>query len=205
MPINADGGLDQPLGALAVRLDALIEEGTDLWERFDREVRTNHWHPFVASDYGRALQALMDAHAAGRTFLEWGSATGVITILADLLGFEASGIELDAELVAVARDLASRHGSRARFAVGSFVPAGYQPKFRHGDDRLGTIGDGPSGYRELGHPLEDFDVVYAYPWMGEERVLLDLFNRYGGKHALLLLHGENGITTHRHGRVVRSA
>ena len=125
--------------------------------------------------------------------------------MADLLGFDASGIELDADLVAIARDLATRYESRARFAIGSFLPAGYQPRLRNGNGRLGTIGDGPSGYRELGHPLEDFDVVYAYPWMGEERVLLDLFNRYGGRDALLLLHGEDRITTYRHGRIVRSA
>ena len=39
---------------------------------------------------------------AGRavSFLEWGSGTGVITIMADMLGFEAYGIEINPALVA---------------------------------------------------------------------------------------------------------
>ena len=204
MAIDANSGLDQPLGALEARLDALIEEGTEIWERFDQEVRTDHWHPFVASDYRRVLRALSALRAPGLRFLEWGSATGVITIMADLLGFEATGIELDAELVAMARDLASRHGSRARFAVGSFLPAGYRPRLRNGNGRLGTIGEGPSGYRELGHPLDDFDVVYAYPWKGEERVLLDLIEQYGNRQARLLLHGDEGIAMYRGGVIARA-
>ncbi|MDP9348996.1 MAG: hypothetical protein M3P24_07635, partial [Gemmatimonadota bacterium] len=81
--------------ALRARLDALLEEGWELWDRFDSEVRRRSWHPFVAADYERVLQALLPLRAPGLRFLEWGSATGVITIMADLLGFDAYGIELD--------------------------------------------------------------------------------------------------------------
>ena len=119
-------------------------------------------------------------------------ATGVIAIMADMLGYEAYGIELDRELVAVARDLARRHGSGARFAVGSFLPAGYRYRPRDGDGRLGTIGRGPSGYGELGHALDDFDVVYAYPWSGEEPVMRDVMRAYGAPHARLILHDVEG-------------
>ena len=42
--------------------------------------------------------------------------------MADLMGFEASGIELDDSLVRVARELAERSGSNARFVSASFLP-----------------------------------------------------------------------------------
>jgi hypothetical protein len=183
------------------RLFALSEEGQDFWDRFDAEVRQQQWHPFVPADYGRVQATLVALRAPGLKFLEWGSATGVITIMADLLGYEAYGIECDAQLVDVARALATKFGSRARFAVGSFLPTGYAWRPRDGDGRLGTIGEGASGYLELGHPLEDFDLVYAYPWGGEEPMMHDLMRRYGGRQARLLLHGSTGgVQVYRDGR-----
>jgi hypothetical protein len=187
--------------ALHARLAAVIDDGREIWERFDREVRQDAFHPFVPADYERVLQALVALRAPGQRFLEWGSATGVITILADLLGFEAYGIELDAELVEVARALAARHGSRARFAAGSIFPTGYRYHGLNGDRRTGTLGDGDSAYSRLGHPLYGFDVVYGYPWDGEEPVMLDLIRRYGADHArLMILSGTDGIRLFRGGR-----
>ncbi|MBW3570595.1 MAG: hypothetical protein KY467_05775 [Gemmatimonadetes bacterium] len=189
--------------ALRARLAALSEEGWDVWQRFDEEVRQHDWHPFVPADYEHVLQTLLKLRAPGLRFLEWGSATGVITIMADLLGFEAYGIELDAQLVDVARGLAERFDSRARFVAGSFVPAGYRWKSRTGDNRIGTIGYGQSGYPELRHPLEDFDVVFAYPWHGEEEMMLDLMRAYGGSGARLVLHGgAHGARVYRGGRLL---
>lgn len=186
---------------LQARLDSLVEEGWEIWERFDREVRQQRWHPFVSADYGRVLQALLALRAPGLRFLEWGSATGVITIMADLLGFEAYGIELDPPLVETARELAKRHGSNARFAVGSFLPTGYRWTPSDGDGRHGTIGDGTSAYPTLGHPLEDFDLVYAYPWSGEEPMMHDLMRCYGRRGARLVLYdGTEGVRVYRNGR-----
>lgn len=172
---------------LAEKLTALQDEGFEIWRRFDIEVRQHDWHPFVPVEYGDVLAKLLELRAPGLKFLEWGSATGVITIMADLLGYDAAGIELDAQLVAIARDLARKYDSRARFAVGSFLPAGYQWTSSDGDTRLGTIGHGPSGYLELGQPLEDFDIVYAYPWDGEEVVFRDVMKKYGAADARLLV------------------
>ncbi|NUQ19836.1 MAG: class I SAM-dependent methyltransferase [Gemmatimonadaceae bacterium] len=188
---------------LDARLDALCAEGWAIFERFERELRDRHFHPFVAADYDVVRATLGRLRASGRRFLEWGSATGIITIMADLLGFEAYGIELDPALVATAREVGARYRSRARFVEGSFLPAGYEPRRRDGEDRTGTIGDGPSGYLQLGLALEDFDVVFAYPWGGEERVMLDVMQRFGRRDALLLLHDANaGITAYRGGREV---
>lgn len=191
-------GVDPALGA---RLTSLCDEGWEIWSRFDSEVRQDHWHPFVAADYERVLQTLLQLRRPGLRFLEWGSATGVITIMADLLGYEAYGIELDPRLVDIARGLAERFDSRARFVAGSFLPAGYTWKPSDGDGRIGTIGDGTSGYLQLQHPLEDFDVVYAYPWPGEEPMMQDLMRRYGDSGARFVLHGgSEGIRVYRRGQ-----
>ena len=174
---------------LRARLTALQDEGRRLSVEFRARDRPHGWHPFIPADYNRVEERLLSLRQPGIRFLEWGSATGVITIMADMLGFEAYGIELDAELVDIARDLARRFDSSARFAAGSFLPAGYEWQSETGDRRLGTIGEGVPGYTELQRPLEDFDLVFGYPWGGEEPVMRDVMRRYGGRTARLLLHG----------------
>ena len=197
------GGNPTPIagvdGAHRLRLEALCTEG---WAISDQllEIRQNRFHPFIAGNYERVLETLARYRAPGLRFLEWGSATGVITIMADLLGFEAYGIELDSSLVATARGLAERHRSNAKFAAGSLIPEGYRWRPSDGDGRTGTLGTGPSGYLILGLPLDDFDLVFGYPWGGEEPMMLDLMQTHGRPDALLLLHGlDDQIRAYRGG------
>lgn len=190
--------------ALRARLKDLCTEGWAFFERFDREVREREFHSFIASEYEVVLEALIAHRAPGRSFLELGSASGVITIMADLLGYEqASGIEIDTSLVGTARALATRFNSGARFVAGSFFPSGYAFKTASGDERTGTMGAGISAYLELGRALDDYDVVFGYPWGGEEPVMIDLMKRYGNPDSLLLLHGVNdGVKGYRGGKQV---
>ena len=186
--------------ALESRLTRLRHEGGVLFERFDHEVRDRGWHPFVAADYEAVLDTLIALREPGLRFLEWGSATGVITIMADLLGYEACGIELDGSLVRTARALAARFESGARFAEGSFLPEGYRWRPRDGDGRLGTIGSGRSGYLQLGRSLDEFDLVFGYPWDGEGAMMRDLMRQYGAPGARLLVHGtDTGVEVVRNG------
>lgn len=192
--------------ALTARMKVLCDEGWEVWDRFELEVRQHEFHPFVAADYEAVLAALLPHRGPGRRFLEWGSATGVITIMADFLGFEAYGIELDADLVATARGLATKFDSAAQFAAGSFLPAGYQFRPSDGDGRIGTIGSGPSGYLQIGHPLEDFDVVFTFPWGGEEAMMLDVMRCYGRPDTILLMNTVNsGVKVYQAGEVVVTA
>ena len=162
-----------------------------LFSEFDRSVLLTSFHPFVAADYNVVLETLLSLRTPDRgrasTFIELGSGHGVITIMADLLGFDAAGIELDASLVAVARDLAKRYESKARFVAGSYMPLGYRWKSPTGDSRMGTLGSGPSAYMELGRALDDFDIVYVYPWEGEAPIIRDLARRYANPRAKLVL------------------
>ncbi|HSG08598.1 MAG TPA: hypothetical protein VLA36_09575 [Longimicrobiales bacterium] len=200
MPNRPPADLDPVLRATLAEIG---EQGWEIWAEFDRSVRQNEWHPFVPADYERVLEALLVLRAPGLRFLEWGSATGVITIMADLLGYEAYGIELDEGLVNVSVEMAARYGSGARFAAGSFLPAGYTWSPRDGDGRMGTVGAGTSGYLQLGHPLDDFDLVYAFPWGGEESMMHDLMRKYGGPAAGLLLNRVSGdVELFRRGKLV---
>ena len=189
--------------ALRIRLADLCEEGWEIWARFDRSKGVDEFHPFIAADYEAVLNTLLPFRAPGVRFLEWGSASGVVTIMADLLGFKAFGIELDPELVSIARALAERVRSGATFTQGSFLPQGYRFRPPDGDGRLGTIGHGQSGYLQMGHPLDEFDLVFAFPWGGEEGLMLDLMGAYGGTDATLLLQTVNhGVKVYRRGRLV---
>ena len=172
---------------LRARLDALYEDGWDHFQKFDVEVRASSFHPFVPADYNEVEKLIAPLAREGLRFLEWGSGSGVITIMADLLGFDAWGIELDARLVDVARDLARKHGSHAQFVAASFLPAGYRYVDPDGGNRTGTLGEGPSGYIEMGRALDDFDVVFGYPWHGEEPVMRDVFRKYGSPDANLII------------------
>ncbi|MEK7380534.1 MAG: hypothetical protein AAB075_05945 [Gemmatimonadota bacterium] len=191
---------------LRARLDALCAEGWAIWDRFTAEVSDRQFHPFVAADYEIVCQALLPYRGRGLRFLEWGSATGVITIMADLLGFEAYGVELDSTLVTTARGLATRFDSGARFVAGSFLPTGYRWRPGDGDARTGTLGTGASGYLQLGLSLDDFDLVFGYPWDGEEPMMLDVMKCYGRRDAVLLLNSvTTGVTAYRDGRAITGA
>ena len=188
--------------ALATRLRHVCDEGWTLFEAFEATVREHDFHPFIPAEYEVVCDALVLHRAPGARFLEWGSATGVITIMASLLGFEASGIELDGQLVSTARAFNDRVGASARFARGSFIPAGYRwPGGQHlGED---TTGVGDSGYQQLGMALDDFDVVFGYPWKGEAPKMLDLMQQHGRRNGLLLLHDIHaGVRAYRNGREV---
>jgi SAM-dependent methyltransferase len=176
--------------ALQTKLTKLIAEGREIARAFDLDVRQKNWHPFIAADYDVVLRQLLRLRRPGARFLECGCATGVITIMADLLGFDACGIEIDADLVAVARRLADKYESSARFAHGSFLPAGYEYRDPTGDSRLGTLIQGDSGFPQLARSLKDFDIVFAYPWSGESAVLEDMMKRCGGSDARLILYGD---------------
>lgn len=183
------------------QLAALCAEGWSLFDEFDRRVRDRHFHSFVAADYEAVLAALRPLRKPETRFLEWGSATGVITIMADLLGFDAVGIEIDASLIRTSRDLAMRYGSKATFVEGSFLPTGYSWRSPVGNAVSWTTVSGPSAYVAMGAAMDEFDVVFGYPWGGEAPMMLDLMRRYGREKALLVLYDVSaGVRVYRDGR-----
>ncbi len=121
-----------------------------------------------------ALRAIVDQNITpGNLFCEWGSGFGVVASLAGMLGFDAYGIEIDRNLYDASRSLASEFELPVKFIHGNFKTVN---EFAKEDD---------SAY-QLGLDVYDFDVVFAYPWPSEERVVEELFERRAHEGALLM-------------------
>ncbi len=54
-------------------------------------------------------------------FCEWGSGIGVVTAMAEMLGFEACGIEIDAPLAAASRELLRDFKLSAPIETGDYL------------------------------------------------------------------------------------
>jgi hypothetical protein len=157
---------------------------------------------FVPSDLEATWRTLAtifrDKLAHGRSFCEWGCGFAAVAGVASLAGFQACGIEIERTLVDEARKLARDANLAVEIVHGNFVPAD-----------AGELGDcnveftwlaegGPDGHDALGLDPRDFDVVFAYPWPGEERVIHRLFDAYAEPGALLVTyHGKDGLRVQR--------
>ncbi len=176
-------------------IERLVQAGEDLWRRH-RQRRNDAFHGFVPADYHGAYRLLDSLRDRADSFVELGSGAGVITILADLLGYEACGVEIEPWLVESARELAERFESEASFIEGSFLPRGWLS--RVDADFAVTYDGAPSAWDELGLDLADFDVVYAFPWPGEEQLFHDLVHEYARPDALFVTYGsDEGFVVHR--------
>lgn len=164
--------------------------------RIDR-FRLEHRIPgFIPSDFRRAYLGLRALAAAeltpGNLFCEWGSGFGVVTCLAAMLGFEAHGIEIEADLVDAARELANDFDLPAEFVRGSFIPPG--------TNLLGRFAwmDTDEGHDDPALAPDDFDVIFAYPWPDEEGAIAELFDQCAAEGAILVTyHGMDGLRWRR--------
>jgi len=193
---------DPPAIELPRRILDLLNDADERIEEFQHLRRDEPIAAFVPSDFVLVYQSLaaiaMLNLAPGRRFLEWGCGVGAVTCLAAELGFDSIGIEIEADLVDVSRQLADDHRIEAEFVAGSFVPPDEEDLF----DMLGEFNwvrtDAPNAYDELDLEPDDFDVVYVYPWPGEEAMSEELFAHCGATGALLLsFHGRDGMKLRR--------
>ena len=149
-------------------VDLFIRDAENRAEEYDARVGSGS---FIPSDTRYAFQVLQwllrtGALNRGAALLEWGSGQGVLAIFASLLGLNAVGVEIDEVLVREATALAARYDSKARFVHGSYDAA------------------------TPGLPVYTAakrQTVYVYPWPGEERYFLHLFQATAGVGALLLM------------------
>lgn len=182
-------------------LSDLVEDATRCWQEFER--RRPGYHTYVHADWRGAVAPLRALARTDGTFLELGSGLGVITILADLLGLDAYGIELDPWLHGQSLALAERHGSRAMLAHGSFVPEAARHHMAHTDTDFLTVREGEPAFREIGMQLADFDVIYAFPWPGEEDRYLELARHHARRDAKLVLYSSvEGYACFQRGRAL---
>ena len=188
--------------AVPATVEALITDCEERYVAFQRRMADEAVVAFVQSDLHTVFRALAwvrdQGLLPGSIMLEWGSGVGAVALLGARLGYDASGIEVDASLVEDALDLSSVHGIDATFVHGSFLPedAGLDPQDMDEFAWLDTTT--PSAYDELELDIDDFDLVFAYPWPGEQDVMFELFDAYAARGACLLTnHGLEGLRLHR--------
>ena len=157
---------------------------------------------FVPSDFTKVwplLAAIAEQGLArGRRFCEWGSGFGVVAGLAARLGFAAHAIEIEKDLVEASRRLLADHRLAVKLACGSFIPEGGEPLAEIKAEMAWLLTGGPDGHALLGVDADEWDVVFAYPWPGEEHVVERIFERFAADGALLVTHrADKGIRLQR--------
>lgn len=182
---------------------ALIDDAQSRIERFIRVRQASEPIPsFVACDFvmvDRALSAIVDERLApGPIFCEWGAGFAVAAGLASLQGMASHAIEIHRDLVDAAEQLLHDHEIHVEMAQGSLVP-------EDGDEIVDAMaqqawlltGEHPA-YDELGIDISDIDLIFAYPWPGEEGLIEALFHAFAADGALLLTyHGMNEMRLQR--------
>jgi len=98
-------------------------------------------------------------------FCEWGSGPGLVTLLASIIGMNASGIEIEEELVDLARDFSQQHAIPATFIHASIYPA-----------------DNPISFINY----KDVDLFFAYPWPNQISRITGLFEQVARSGAVLV-------------------
>ncbi len=167
-----------------------IQAFQDRWDRPQME-------QFVAADYVHVYQTLRwlneNQFTIGKRFLEWGCGFAIVSAIADSLGWDAIGIEAENDLLTEGRKTIVEWDSAAELIHGNFLPPGAEALAD--DPMLPSLGHPVScGYRQLGMDLDDFAIVYAYPWPGEDKFHEAVFDCYAARGAMLVLFcGPNDI------------
>lgn len=190
MTLDAVSVDTEPPAKTPARVLEIIAEAERRIEAFDNAHASNPLPAFVASDFALAHHVLEQivryGLAPGNRFCEWGSGFGVVTLLAAELGLTAYGIEIEPELIDESNLLADEFGVNAEFICGSMIPTGVEVDVNYETNIAWLDTNGASAYDELELDIDDFDIVYAYPWPGEELTIDDLFWDHAARGALLV-------------------
>lgn len=188
----------------------LVEAAEKRFKDFYAQKLNQRYPRYIASEPEQVYAALKwvtdRGFAPGQRFLEWGSGFGVATGMAALLGYEATGIELRAGLVEIARELLESRSIQAEFLCTSYIPEGYLEYETAGgsdlvpDDSFGhQLETGPvyqDEHQEI--DINEVDLFYAYPWPGEQEMMLKLFDAVAEADAILVAYyGHREICIYR--------
>src|SRR4030095_14003255 len=210
-PVSCATGASMALEAIAMegpearvsdhvaRLIATCSRG---WDQVFADHDDHHAPRFVPSVPERVFAVLEEVTRRQlpptRVFCEWGSGFGTATCLAALLGYEAYGLEIDAELVRLSRAMARRLGIRVTMLCTSFLPAGYAASAGVDGAALVTptsMRDHPDTaeargslrYAGMDIAIADIGLFFAYPWPEERALMQELFDAVAMEGALLVV------------------
>ena len=124
---------------------------------------------FETSNFHAAASVLQGVKeqnlAPGIRFCELGCGFGVVTCLASMLGYKAYGIEIEQSLLEGGISLASDYNLSCHFVLGSYWPVNHVNQAMNSNEAEPVPGFSPF----------DFDLVYAYPWPAEIKLLEQQF------------------------------
>jgi hypothetical protein len=182
------------------RLIATCSRG---WERFFADHDDHQAPRFVPSVPERVFAVLEEVTTRKlpptRVFCEWGSGFGTATCMASLLGYEAYGLEIEAELVRLSRAIARRLGIPVEILCTSLFPAGYAASSgvdgaalvtpeSVSDSNANDEARGPLRYDGMEIAIADIGVFFAYPWPEERELMQELFDAVAREGALLVVY-----------------
>ncbi len=171
-----------------------IEAFQDRWDRPQIE-------QFVAADYGHVYQSLdwlLETQITiGRRFVEWGCGFAIVSACAASLGLDVIGIEAEEVLLQQGRKTIAQWNVELELVHGNFLPPGADSLAD--DPMLPSLGhEVGCAYETIGLDLDDFAIVYSYPWPGEDDFHEAVFDRYATRGALLMMFcGPNDIRLYR--------
>ena len=188
LQIDFPRGLDeQPIetdvAAMLASTQARIQAFQDRWDQPQIE-------QFVASDYEMAYRAIRwvvsERLMMGNRMVEWGCGFAVVAAIASKLGLDVFGIEAEPILLRQAKQTLIEFDSPVDLVCGNFLPDGSE-LLSHNDEfpSLGHVVE--NAYELMGLDLDDFALVFGYPWPGEEVFHQAVFERYGATGGLLML------------------
>lgn len=186
---------DEPVPAA---VESFLREAESRIEAFQE---THQITGFVPSHFPTIYQALrlirQESLATGMHFCEWGSGFGIVACLATSLGYTACGIEVNAELVENARQLADEYDFDVEFHCDSFIPSGGEACIEM-EEASSWLTEQSGNLEDEGILPANYDLIFVYPWPGEEATTERLFKRYANHGALLLtFHGREGLRLQR--------
>lgn len=180
-----ESALAEPLRAWLIVARARIER---YWDQFPQKPLPQ----YIECDFDYVAAALAACVAEGlvdgRLFVEWGCGFAVVTGLASLLGLDAIGIEAEPFLCDEGRQLLDVGGIEAEIWQGNFLPRGARRLAIDEDPLVSLTHAIEPAYETHDMLLEDFAIVFAYPWPGEEHFLKLVFDRFARPNALLLMY-----------------
>lgn len=193
LPIEIPSSIDSiPIPAgISARIELARERIQAFQDRWDRP----QIEQFVAGDYDLVWQTLQwitdTVPRTGQRFLEWGCGFAVVSGLAAELGYDAIGIEAEIDLLQEGMKTIEQWKSidsnptNVELIHGNFLPPGADSLAD--DPTLPSLGHPlPEAYSKLGLNLDDFAIVYSYPWPGEDDFHELVFDRYAESGALLI-------------------
>ena len=203
--------MEGPEAAVSEQVARLIDACSRGWERYFADNDDDQAPSFVPSEPERVYAVLEEVTRRhlppNRVFCEWGSGFGAVTCMAALLGYQAYGIEIEADLTQHARAIARRLRIPAMMICASMFPKGYGSFLgpngviltRPAPGRNTNGGDGePLRYDGMDIDIAEIGLFFAYPWPVERDLIRELFDAVAMAGAILVLyHTELDIRVYR--------